>query len=546
MSVKYSTEKTLGEYAVQIGTQFEKKINLEDYEEFLKDQTENKDYWKLRNHLNTFREETGALYVTLMTVQDKKVHILIDGAPKEEKNYSPIGEVAVNSYEEVAPVLEGKTVSTKVVKDPVYGEFLTGFVPVTKGDEVVGILAIDIAADKLNDINQSITKKVLGYIILISAIVFFIMILGNYFYIKKSLKPLMHLEKITEDISNGHIRQYVGQNKSRGENEIDRIHRSFSKMTKRLKQIIEGVQITARETNEHFQDVIQHANEVGEQTKDIKMASSEISSGNQEVVQAVETTISGISKQETKLNQIDSCINEVNDLFSKVQDVHKESENRLRMFVKQAELTKQDFSLMTNEMHKLDELSQNIQLIIDEISNISEQTKLLSLNAAIEAARAGEYGKGFAVVANEVGKLSQQSAEATNSIDEHLSSIKDQIQLSIEKTNLTTKQIINQTEDIQLVVDSIEKVSLYIGDASEAVRSIFAYMSTFKKGQAEILEKMSSLGEISEETAAAAEEINASIVQVQENLQNFLEHIQMVKQNTDHLVEKINVFTIEK
>lgn len=108
---------------------------------------------------------------------------------------------------------------------------------------------------------------------------------------------------------------------------------------------------------------------------------------------------------------------------------------------KSRELTKDSLDSMTNvgkNMERLSEIISNLETssgsigtIIENISNISDKTGLLSLNAFIEAARAGSSGAGFAVIAKEIRQLSDQSGQAASEIKENLLNISSMIEATV-------------------------------------------------------------------------------------------------------------------
>ena len=136
-------------------------------------------------------------------------------------------------------------------------------------------------------------------------------------------------------------------------------------------------------------------------------------------------------------------------------------------------------STTINEMKNIADLSHETKKVVDllfhntlqignflkSINDIADKTNVLSINAAIEAARAGEKGKGFSVVVDEVRKLSQKTAKATQEISEIVNSIKVNSQLIFSSIDREIKEIevgiklVNQSgyaiNEIQSVVDDM-------------------------------------------------------------------------------------------
>ncbi len=130
---------------------------------------------------------------------------------------------------------------------------------------------------------------------------------------------------------------------------------------------------------------------------------------------------------------------------------------------------------------RLGESSQEIGEIVQLISDITEQTNVLALNAAIQAASAGEAGRGFTVVAEEVQRLAERSAEATK----HISAIVRSIQSDTQETAVAMERSTQGVVEGAKIADSAGKALQEIGSVSRQLATLIAAISTATTSQAE-------------------------------------------------------------
>jgi len=137
---------------------------------------------------------------------------------------------------------------------------------------------------------------------------------------------------------------------------------------------------------------------------------------------------------------------------------------------------------------RLGESSQEIGEIVQLISDITEQTNVLALNAAIQAASAGEAGRGFTVVAEEVQRLAERSAEATKHIGAIVRSIQSDTQDTVVAMERSTQGVVEGTK----VADTAGKALEEIGVVSRQLATLIASISSATISQTEAAAQVSA------------------------------------------------------
>lgn len=223
--------------------------------------------------------------------------------------------------------------------------------------------------------------------------------------------------------------------------------------------------------------------------------------------------------------------------------------HNMRKFISHMHSTLSTMKDVTNQLsaeaeNSRDESAKQINNIIEMINSIASQTNLLSLNASIEAARAGEAGKGFAVVADEIGKLANDSANATTEIATIIGDIANQISSLSQKSTENVSAIKKSTESVETAEKTFEKIFNNLEGTGLIVKDMITSMS-------DINDIATNLASISEEQAASSQEVTSTLEKLAVSAQNVSESSMKVKDSAvivssgaDTINESVNVFKL--
>lgn len=363
-------------------------------------------------------------------------------------------------------------------------------------------------------------------ITLITAFVIFIAI-----YVSKSIsKPITKLADLSRDVAEGNL---INECKLEGTNEMVSIGNDFNEMINSLKNLVLSIQ----DKNNELMNASLILNEMSTTaegaSKDIGKAMEEISSGSVKQASNADDVLNHVRNLDDKMKELEEELNETNSALDNSKAALFKGNEGTKELKNSTEIQNELIVETASEVKSLSEAVVNIDEIIVSISDIADQTSLLSLNASIEAARAGEAGKGFAVVAEEVAELAKQSQNSTKEIAMILNDIKEKADKTTELMDSINKAMKLQSATVEETLKIFEDISNADGKISENIESFNVIIQFVKKFSDELLKLIESLASSSEESAAVAEEVTASSL-------NQIEAVAKVKDAGDNILNIIN------
>jgi methyl-accepting chemotaxis protein len=316
-------------------------------------------------------------------------------------------------------------------------------------------------------------------------------------------------------------------------------------MSRNLKDIISKV-ITATK------DIADTA-VVAEQTSNRNIKNSlEITCSAEDINTRMHEQSGEIEKIRNQMQEMKQISIQISEDIEKIDIRTKGSKNRaeegnqsIAAFVEQLQQVNETVSQIAGAAETFGTNTQEVDKILDGISTISQQTKLLSLNASIEAARAGEAGRGFSVVAQEINILAERTVELVNAIAGIVESLEDSMKDMTSKMELGISQLDKGNTMAAQTQDKFREILKDAGQTNEEIRNVHRMVENFAQSAVDVADSMVEVGGIIEENTKMTERIVTTVEDQTESQKQLSSKVQMLDELVNGLTSTTSKFKVK-
>lgn len=436
-------------------------------------------------------------------------------------------------------LVEGKehfATNVDVVGQPYFGYYL----PLYEGDAVIGMVFAGMPqADAEAQINSIIIMLagITGVVIAICAVMIFSVV-------QKMVKELHKGETALEQVAQGKLNVDIDAKSLKRKDEIGNINRAILKVKEELLQMLTVIKEQSNELSASSDILHKDTDVTTDHVSQVERAVDEIAEGAggqaEETQKATEAII-------LMGNMIEETANDLETINQNAVSVKKRGETTIETLKELEKINKQardSIDIIYDQTNVTNESAQKIKEAIDLITDIAEETNLLSLNASIEAARAGDQGRGFAVVAAQIQKLAEQSNDSARQIENIVLSLITDSDKAVQTMNEVKEIMQKQTENVAETDSQVMEVIHEVEQSIKAIGAVTVKTEKINETRASVVDTVQNLSAIAEENAASTQETSAAVTQVSSIIAGIADNAKHLKDISVELDNSMKVFQV--
>lgn len=352
---------------------------------------------------------------------------------------------------------------------------------------------------------------------------------------------MKRISKKFGDVAKGDLTVTVS---AKGHDEFQDLAGSATNMITNTKKLVNQVSNATGELEISAQNVGQASELIHEYSQDITRAIGEINEGMEEQSRHAQECVEKTDILSNEIQEVSHVVERVEKLVDETEGMINKGMEIVQVLGDRADETTQMTVKVSESIESLRKESEIINSFVATITEITEQTNLLSLNASIEAARAGEAGRGFAVVAEEIRKLADDSAKAAGEIRNNVSNITAQTQNSVESASQAKAMVELQTKAVEEVIAVFREMQARMGQLIEGLKDIVESTEKADGERSAAVAAVKNISDIIEETAGSAETVNDVANKLLTHVEKLSSTASVLDENMEGLKNEISVFKI--
>lgn len=343
------------------------------------------------------------------------------------------------------------------------------------------------------------------------------------------------------DVAKGDLTVTVS---AKGHDEFQDLAGSATNMITNTKKLVNQVSNATGELEVSAQNVGQASELIHEYSQDITRAIGEINEGMEEQSRHAQECVEKTDILSNEIQEVSHVVERVEKLVGETEGMINKGMEIVQVLGDRAGETTQMTVKVSESIESLRKESEIINSFVATITEITEQTNLLSLNASIEAARAGEAGRGFAVVAEEIRMLADDSAKAAGEIRNNVANITAQTQNSVESASQAKAMVELQTKAVEEVIAVFREMQERMGQLIEGLKDIVVSTEKADGERSAAVAAVKNISDIIEETAGSAETVNDVANKLLNHVEKLSTTASVLDENMEGLKNEISVFKI--